>query len=460
MRVIIIGAGEVGSYIAGYLSAEGVDVAVIEKDSKRLNELAEDVNILGIQGSGLNSENLAKAGISSADMLVAVTANDEVNMLACLMAAQCNVKYRIVRIENDYLRDKSSRALREAMKVDVVIDPDWETANAILDLLVHPGVAEITELGKGRLTMIGSQLTEKSTLVNRKLAEIAAENEPDWNFIIGAISRVENKTTQTIIPRGAQYILEPGDTVRLVCKKEFTKKMLKDLGVSDSKARRIMVLGGGRIGTIVAHKLAKQGSTVTLVDRDPQRTEELSSEYDNINIIRGDITDPDILDEEEIGRMDAVVAATGKDESNVLACLYAQSKGVKEIIATLHSLELNNMFHQIGIKKTLSPTTASIQPVLKLLRKEEIKADVQEVRTFLAMDIEVLELTVASGSRADGMTITDLSPSKQILVGAVVNDEGAKIVRGKTRLLAGDHLVVFARPQALGKVSKLFETRN
>ena len=190
------------------------------------------------------------------------------------------------------------------------------------------------------------------------------------------------------------------------------------------------------------------------------RAEELSSLYDNINVIQGDITDPDLLDEEGIERMDAVVAVTGQDESNVLACLYAKSKNVNEIISTLHRLELKNMFRQIGLEKTLSPITASIEPVLKLVRSEKIKTTVQQVTTFLAMDIEVLELTIDEGSKADGMTVTDLSPSKKILIGAVVNDKGTKIVRGNTKLSAGDHLVVFARPQALGKVSKLFETKS
>ena len=227
MRVIVVGAGEVGSHIAESLSVEGVDVVVIEKNAKRLNELAQNVNVLAIHGSGINPNRLEDAGINHADMLLAVTASDEVNMTACLFAAKAQVPHRIVRIENDYLRGSESQDLRDTMKVDVIIDPDQETADAILGLLDYPGIAEIAELGKGNLIMLGAKLNGQNNFIGRKLAEIAEENEPEWSFIIGAIS----KGDETIIPRGDQYQLEEGDTVRLICKKEARDVLLKNLGV-------------------------------------------------------------------------------------------------------------------------------------------------------------------------------------------------------------------------------------
>ncbi len=451
-----MGVGEVGSHIAESLSADGVDIVVIEKDQNRLDELSKRLDILAVRGNALNHNVLANAGVASAFMLVAVTDRDEVNMMACLLAAQAGVKHRIVRIENDYLQDKKSKELRKAMKIGKVIDPDRTTVDEIMQLLTYPGVAEIDEMANGALLMTGAQLTEDSPLANRKLADIAKDNEPEWGFMVGAISRGE----ETLIPRDTELILLPGDTVRVIVKKEALKEMLHQLGAPDIRLKNIMVLGGGRIGEMTAARLESEGRHVKLIDLDPERATELSEAHNNIDIIQGDIANSDLLDSEGIKRMDAVVAVSGRDESNILACLYAQSKGVGEIISILHKAELKNMFARFGLEKTLSPITASIESVLEIVRSEKIKTTVQKVTSFLAMDIEVLEITVMAGSRADGKKVCELGPSKKILIGAVVNNEGVKIVRGNTSLRAGDKLVVFARPNALGKVSELFETKH
>lgn len=456
MRIIVVGAGEVGSYIAKSLSLENVDVTVIEKNAARLDALSQGLDILSVRGNALDHKVLKTARLKNAFMLVAVTNSDEVNMMVCLMAAQAGVKHRIVRIENDYLGDKEMQELRETMQIDVVVNPDRETVLEIMELLSTPGVAELEELGGGELVLIGAQLTEDSPLAHRTLAQIAKENEPDWNFMVGAISR----KADTLIPRDTETMLQPGDTVRVITKKEYQKNILKQLGATQSPIKNVMILGAGRIGESAAVSLESKGFKIKLIDRDSKRAVELSENNNNIDIICGDIADSDLLDREGIEKMDAVVAVSGRDESNILACLYAKSKEVKEIITILHRPELKNMFAEFGLEKTLSPITASIEPVLKIVRSGKIKTDVKKVTSFLAMDVEVLEITIVQGSKADGKTVREIKPSKKILIGAISNKEGTKIARGDTRLSAGDNLVVFARPNALGKVSELFETKQ
>ena len=367
MRVIVVGAGTVGSHIAESLSAEGVDVAVIEKDAERLEKLTRNLDVLAVRGNVLDHKNLKSAGVDSAFMFVAVTNSDEVNMISGLMAAQANVKHRIVRIENHYLYPEEARQLHEAMQVDVVIDPDRETAVEIVELLKNPGVIELEEITGGELVIIGAQLTDKSSLINRTLDEIAKENDPEWNFIVGSISRAG----EMIIPRDKKFSLLDKDIVRVITKKKYQKEMLKQLGIVNFHIKNIMILGGGRTGEITAELLLKEGRNVTMIEKEKEKAEEISSTYDHINVIHGDISNSDLLDEENIEKMDAVIAVSGKDESNILACLYAHSKGVKEIISILHRAELNSVFTNFEIEKTLSPITASIESVLKIIRSEK-----------------------------------------------------------------------------------------
>ncbi|WP_419925680.1 Trk system potassium transporter TrkA [Candidatus Poriferisocius sp.] len=446
MRIVVVGAGEVGSYVAQILSEAGNTVSVVEVNAKKLHNLAEELDVLAVEGSGTHPHILREAGIRKADLLVAVTAHDEVNLVACLLAKQHGVERTIARIQARNLREKDAQELREAMQADTIIDPDEETAHEILDLLSYPGATDVTVMAEGEVVVVGAKLTADAPWANRRLADIAEEYEPDWNFLVAVLTR----KGETQIPR-ADTTLTPGDLLRVVCKRRARRTLLPLLGLAPGTHRRVMLLGGGRTAEIVGRRLAERHAEVVLIERSLERAQELSEDLDGVLVIHGDITDAELLESEGVGSFDAVIALTGKDDANILACLYAKSMGASETIAVLHNLALRTLLRDVGIDVALSPRTASANGVLRYVRGE-----VAQVATYLSGDFEIIEAEVKQGSPADGAEVKEMGLPKDVLIGAYVRDGKAQIGRGRSELRGRDHIVVFARPDTVDEVKRFF----
>ncbi|WP_420638058.1 Trk system potassium transporter TrkA [Candidatus Poriferisocius sp.] len=446
MRIVVVGAGEVGFYVAQILSQEGNTVSVVELDAKKLHNVAEELDVLAVEGSGTHPHILRQAGIKGADLLVAVTASDEVNLVACLLAKQHGVERTIARIQARNLREKDARELREAMKADTIIDPDEETALEIMDLLSYPGATDVTVMADGEVVVVGAKLTDDAPWADQRLADIAEEYEPDWDFLVAVLTR----EGETRIPR-ADTTLAAGDLLRVVCKRRARRTLLPLMGLAPGTHRRVMLLGGGRTAEIVGRRLAERHAEVVLIERNLERAEKLSEDLDGVLVIHGDITDPELLESEDVGNFDAVIALTGKDDANILACLYAKSMGASETIAAIHNLALRTLLREVGIDVALSPRTASANGVLRYVRGE-----VAQVATYLSGDFEIIEAEIKEGSPADGVVVNELGLPKDVLIGAYVRDGKPQIGRGRSQLRSRDHIVVFARPDSVDEVKRFF----
>lgn len=445
MRVIVVGAGEVGSYVAERLSREGHDVAVVELDAFRLRQLSDDLDVLTVEGSGTHPATLRRAGVEQAELLVAVTSNDEVNLISSLLAKSIGVPRTVVRIEAPELRGDDAEDVRLASGADLVIDPDAEAAAEVLELLEFPGADEVAYMAGGEVIVIGARLPENAPLIGRTLKDIGEEFEPDWDFVMGSIGRGE----ETIIPR-RDHRLEPGDHVRVAMKRRARKMVAELLGLDRGSLTRIMLLGGGRTAEILAERLTSRGVQVVIVERNPARARVLAENLDDTLVLEGDIADADLLEEADVGRYDMVVALTGEDDANILACLYAKSVGAGETVAVVHRLALLSLLGQAGIDVALSPRTATANGVLRFVR-----GDVAAVATFLQGDAEVIELEIAPDSPADGSLVKDLGLPKDVLIGAFVRDGKPQIARGRSRLRGRDHIVAFAMPGAVDEVHRV-----
>ena len=447
MRVIVVGAGEVGSYIADRLSRQGIDVYVIERDAKRAAHLAETADVEVITGSGTHPSVLALAGVDSADLLVAVTKSDEVNLVASMLAKEADVPRTIVRLEADELRGRDAAGLRRASQADLFIDPDEETAQEVLSLIEMPGASEVAKLGNGEVYAIGARVPIDAPIVGKSLIEIGVENEPEWDFIVSTIRRGD----ETVIPRG-DYTIEAGDLVRVVCKRSARRKVAKLLGLARDVPREILRLGGGRTSTLVAKKLSQTGARVQMIERDPDRARYLAEKLDGVRVLNGDITDSDVLDEADLPRIELVAALTGEDDANILASVYAKSAGVPETIAVVHRLNFLSLLDQVGVDAALSPRTATANGVLRFVR-----GDVAQVATFLQGEVELLEFEIHSNAQADGQSIAELKLPRDVLIAAVVRDGRSQIARGRTTLRKGDHVIVIAEPSFVDSVARILD---
>ncbi len=446
MHVIVVGAGEVGSYVAHRLSREGHDIALVDLDTDRLLDMGGELDVLTVTGSGTHPSTLELAGVDRSELMVAVTSDDEVNLVASLIAKQRGVERSIVRIEAPELRGKEAAKLLKVFGADLVIDPDQETAHEILELLEYPGASEVAVMAHGEVIVIGVRLSEQAPLVGRSLSEVAAEHEPDWEFLVGSITRGD----QTIIPRGDHRLLAD-DLVRVVCERRARNRVSKLLGLSRGMPHRVLLLGGGRTAEILARSLAHRGVEVVMVERNPARARQLAEVLNDALVLEGEITDAKLLEEADISRFDVVAALTGEDDANILACLYAKSGGAGETIAVVHRLALLSLLGEAGVDVVLSPRTATANGVLRFVR-----GDVAAVATFLLGETEVLELEIGPESWADDTLVSELGLPKDVLIGAVVRDGKARIARGRSRLRGRDHVVAFAMPGSVDEVSRLF----
>lgn len=448
MQVVVVGAGEIGWYLAERLGAEGHDVVVVESDSHRAAAISGQLDVQVITGSGTRLSVLEAAGVREADLVAAVTQLDEVNLVACMLAKELSEGRPIetvIRIQDEELR--TDRLLIERVGADLVIDPDADTADEIIELVHSTGADEVYPMANGELLVIGGTITDDAALANQNLADVARAFEPNWPFLFGAVTR-DGVTT---IPRGDQT-LEVGDHVRVLTTKTARREILQLIGAPAVAARRVMILGGGAIGSRVASALQDEGAEVVLVERDAERAEHLAASTSKIIVVHGDITDTELLAAEKVGRMDAVIASTGEDSSNVLACAYAAAEGAAFTVAVLHRLALLPLVQRFGINAALSPRTASANAVLR-----HVRGGTTAVATFLESNVEVDEIEVEAGSRADGAKVMDLHLPRGVLLGATIAADGtAEIVRGQTELAAGDHLVVFTRPAALEAARGVF----
>ncbi len=446
MHVIVVGAGEVGTHIAQLLSREGHDVTVVEQDNARVAEIDRMLDVSIVKGSATDPAVMRRAGVCDADLVVAATSSDDVNLVASLIAKLEGARQRVVRLERPSLRLADAAKLHEAVGADRVIDPDAAVAKEILDLLSYPGATEIAHLAENELLMVSARLSPTAPFVGQRLSDIAARLAPEWDFIVCTITR----DGQTIVARTDQQ-LRDGDTVRIVCKTNARTEVMRQLGLAAREHHRLMILGGGRTGEMLARSLLAKGHIVSIIERNESRANELADTIDGALVLLGDITDGQLLVEEDIGSYDAVVALTGEDDANILACLFAKKAGARETIAVLHRLELRGLLSDAGVDVAISPRTASANEVLRTLQ-----GGVSAVATSLDDDIAFYEVEIAAGSKADGVTIADLRLPHDTLVAAVSRDGETSMCRGSTQLQPGDHVVFTAHGKDVEHLRKVF----
>lgn len=441
MRIVIIGAGAVGSYLAERLSFEGQDVVVIESDPAKAAELQSAVDCLVINENGASIHALEAAKVGEAALLIAVTSSDAVNILACQAAARLGVPRRVARVQDPTLREDL-----DMHGVDVVIDPVEALTRELLLLVRRGGLSEVVEFAGGRISLFGGRVQADAPLDGITLRALR-QRVKGWDWIVAALVR-DGKTT---IARGDSMV-RAGDHVLVVTSDSAAQEALQLMGVEEHRAKKVFILGATRLSLLTAELFVRSGINTVLVDNDTDRALDLSARYDRLVVIKGDPTDPNILRAEGISKADVVLGLSGWDEVNILGCLVGKALGVHTAVARFSRFEYVSLLAGHGIDAGVSTRLAAANEILRLVRRGHIHS----VATFQDTDAEAIELQTAAGSDAIGKTLTDIGLPKSAIVGGIVRKKKAFIPHGDTRIEEGDRLIAIALPDAISAVEKLF----
>lgn len=440
MRIVIVGAGATGSYLAKKLSMEGQDVVVIENDAERAAEAQAEIDCLVINGNGASEVTLRQAGVGEADLLIAVSSSDAVNVLACAAGTRLGIPRKVARVEDPQLK-----AEVEALGVDLVIDPGEAAARELHQLASSGDISEKIDFADGKLVLIGAYADPQAPFVGRTLQDLR-ETVVGWDWLVVAVVR----QGETIIARGST-MLEAHDHVLMMARAGHSDNAYKWLGLSSKPAEKVIVLGGTRLGRLTAELLANSGIRTTLIDSDPDRCRSIAEALPNVVTVCGDPTDPKVLRSENISAADTVMALTGWDGDNVLGALAAKALGAHEVIARFTNTDLMMLVSGLGIDATVSSRLSAANEILRFVRRGVIYS----VATFSDSDAEAIELEVGPTSPAIGKTLSDLKLPHSLIIGGVQRGDDAFVPRGNTEVQAGDHLIVIALPESIVAAEKL-----
>ena len=440
MRIVIVGAGAVGSYLAEKLSYEGQDVVVIESDPERAAEAQAEIDCLVINGNGASAKTLKKAGLGDSDLLIAVSSSDAVNVLACAAGNQLKIPRKVARVEDPQLK-----AEVEALGVDLVIDPGEAAARELVLLATSGDIAEKIEFADGQLVLIGAYVDSRAPFVGRTLADLRDSVE-GWSWLVVAVVR----HGETIIARGSTT-LEPHDHVLMMAERDKIEDGYKWLGLSSAPAEKVIVLGGTRLAQLTSKMLADRHIHTILIEPDMDRCRLIAEELPGVVTVCGDPTSPKVLKSEGVDATDTVMALTGWDSENVLGALVAKSLGAREVIARFTNTELVGMLTGLGIDATVSSRLSAANEILRFVRRGVIYS----VVTFSDSDAEAMELEVGPKSPAIGKTLADLKLPHSMIIGGVQRGKEAFVPRGTTEIAEGDHLIVITLPEAIARAEKL-----
>ncbi|MDA0657052.1 MAG: Trk system potassium transporter TrkA [Proteobacteria bacterium] len=453
MNVIICGAGQVGFSIARYLAGEGNDVTVIDQDPQLIGKINESLDVQAMVGNAALPSMLDAANAGDADMIIAVTYADEVNMVACQVAHSLfNVPTKIARIRQQSFLDPLWADLfsRDHMPIDVIISPEVEVANAIARRLLVPGAFDMIPLADDKVRVIGVRCTEDCPVVHTPLRQLT-ELFPDLSVVVVGIVR----DGEAYIPTARDQML-PGDEVYFVSDTNHVARAMEIFGHEESEAHRLVIVGGGNIGMNLAKTIEKQpGVTARVIELDKERARKIAEALPDTNVIQGDALDEDILAEANIASADMIVAVTNDDETNVLGALLAKQYGVERAIALVNRDTYSSLVTKLGIDILVNPRAITVSQILHHIRRGRIRA-VYSLREGFG---EIIEAEVLETSPLVGTTLKDKKLPRGVIIGAIVRNGEVLIPRGETDIRVKDRVVLLATSGTIRAVEKLFAVR-
>jgi trk system potassium uptake protein TrkA len=450
LKVIIIGAGEVGFHIASHLARENKDVLVIDTNADALRRVSDTIDVQVLQGSGSSPVVLEEAGLRSAEIMLAVTNSDEANLVACLVANIISpATKKLARVRNaDY--DAYHETFREqAPYIDTVINPDIEVVKTIHGMLKVPGAADVGEFAEGRIKFVGIYLDERSPLNRVKLMDLPGQLG-GMRPLIAAIMRDE----ELIIPRGKDQLLA-GDLVTFITASEQLEETLAVFGKQEAPIKRVLIIGGGRIGYRLAALLEDEPFTCKIIEKDPAKCDKLAGRLNKAVVLCGDGSDQGLLAEENIAEMDAVVTLTSDEETNILASLLTRRMGVRKCITRISKFSYFPLMTTIGIEQVVSPRLSAINSILQHVRRGKVLS----AMSIKGEQAEIMEAVAMKTSAIVAKPLRSVGVPKGALVATIMRQEHIIIPSGETVVQPDDRIIIVARREVIPQVEKILAVK-
>ncbi len=421
---------------------------MIDKDPEKVRRITENLDVQAILGSGTSPQMLRNLGIKEADILLAATDSDEVNLIACLLARNLNPYIiKVARVRNpEYLEEKELFG-PDLLGVDQIINPESVMVDTIRNLMLVPEASDVIDFVDGRVKLIGITVGPDSPLTGRRLLSF---KETGRDILVGAILRGD----QVIIPHGEDTI-QADDLLYAVVRTDELDSIFKAFAIKDKELKRVIIVGAGQAGVTLARALDKNKVHVKIIDRDSQRCSDLAQKLDRVTVINGDGTDKDLLQEENIGGLDLLVALTGDEESNVLISLLAKGLGAKKTITRISKLSYIPLVSAIGLDTVISSRLSAIRAFLQYLRRGRIIS----VAPLKGEHAEAIEAEALETSDIINVPLSKVKLPSGSLIGAIVRGDEIIVPGGSHEIKAGDRLIIFALQKALPKLEKLLTVK-
>jgi trk system potassium uptake protein TrkA len=452
MKIVILGAGQVGSTVAHSLSSEENDITVVDTNATHLKNLQDRLDIRGVIGFASHPTVLVRAGIEDADLIIALTSSDEVNMTACQVAYTLyNTPTRIARIRSSDYIDNAELFERDHCPVDVLISPETLVTQYIARLIEYPGALQVLDFAGGRAQLVATQAYAGGPLVGHRLQTLREHMPKDADARVAAIYRQD----KTIIPDGST-IIEENDTVFFLAAQRNIRTMMKELRPLDNPVRRIILAGGGNIGSNLARQLERKHH-VKIIERDPERAEAIAENLEKAIVLVGDCADEELLREEAIDTTDVYCVLTNDDEANILSSMLAKQMGAEKVIAIINRPSYVDLVESSSIDIAVSPQQITIGALLTHIRRGNM-VRIHSLRRGAAEAIEAVALGDKRSSKVVGRAIEDVNLPAGTTIPAIVRGEEVIIAHHDTVILENDHVILFVPDKRqIAAVERLFQ---
>jgi len=451
MKIVIIGLGTIGRNILKSLSDEDHTITIIDEDKQKIENLIEKYDVMGVVGNGASMDIQNEAKVKGADLVIALTRSDELNILACLVAKKVGAENTIARVRNPDYR-KQIAQMKNDLGISLVVNPERETANEIFNIINLPSVAQIEHFAGGKVSLVAVVIEKGCSLIGETL--ISLGRKLNTKVLICAVQRGD----EVIIPSG-NFTIQEGDRINFTAIAKMLDDFLAEVNLVKSPLKNIMIVGGGRIGFYLADSLSKKKYKVKLIEHRPAHAEELAESLPRVTVICGNGTQHDLLIEEGIEAMDAFVALTDIDEENMIVSMFANKKKVKKTITQIKSDDLYGMLDELGITNNVSPKQIVASRIISYIRAlaNTVGSNVLTLYRLVNDRVEALEFSAKKQERFYNKPLKALKIKKNCLIACIIRQNEVIIPGGDSEIMLGDNVVVVTTHKNFDDLNDVFE---